>query len=153
VTESKTIKESRIVKESPSPILVYDSNDSLIYVNASFEILTGYQSDEVIGEKLPFPWWPDDIIPEVTSKFRNAVHKGLKNNAMRYITKAGHDFYVDEVMSRINGNGQCISNWIDITKDVINRIKVESMIRQANAQMDNLIVEQRLMNAQITAAM
>lgn len=142
-----------ILKESPSPIIVYDSTDKLVYVNPSFEILTGWNEEEVIGQKLPFPWWPQDLIPDIMTKFRNAVHKGLRNKEMRYISKCGHDFYVDENMSRINGNGQCISTWTDITNDVLGRIKMETMLRNATARMENLIAEQRIVNASIMARM
>jgi PAS domain S-box-containing protein len=146
-------KADEILKESPSPILVYDSSDRLVYVNPSFEALTGWNEDEVIGAKLPFPWWPDELIPNITSKFRNAVHKGLRNKEMNYISKCGHDFYVDENMSKINGNGQCISTWTDITNDVLARKKMETMLRHATAQMENLVVEQRMANASIMARM
>ena len=140
---------SNIVKDSPSPIIVYDSSDCLVFVNSSFEILTGFIGNDIIGAKLPYPWWPGDIVPEITMKFRNAVHMGLRNKRMRYKSKNGHDFYVDENMSKINVNGQCISTWTDITNDVLARIKLETVIRQATAQLDNLVSEQRMLNAQL----
>ena len=67
ITERKKIEEaireseafnSSLLNDAPNPVLVYNLDDSVRYVNPATEQLTGYSSREMIGAKPPYPWWP-----------------------------------------------------------------------------------------------
>jgi PAS domain-containing protein len=49
-----------LLDNSPNAMLVINPDSSIRYANPFFEKLTGYLSSEIIGQKMPYPWWGDD---------------------------------------------------------------------------------------------
>lgn len=129
-----------ILNDSPNPILVYDNNDTLQFVNPAFEMLTGFRENEVCGIKLPFPWWPKTDEFQLVSMFRDSFSKGGRQQAVKFLNKLGRCFYVDMVTSKANGNNQSISTWFDVTNEVESRLKLGLMLRQATVQLESLMI-------------
>lgn len=129
-----------ILQDSPNPILVYDNEDRLQFVNPAFEMLTGFREDEVRGKRLPFPWWPKIDEFQLVSMFRESFSKGGRHQAVKFLNKFGRFFYVDMVTSKANGNNQSVSTWFDVTLEVESRLKLAVMLRQATVQLESLMV-------------
>jgi len=50
---------SSLLQNAPNPIVVINPDTSIKYASPAFEKLTGFSSDEVVGIKEPYPWWPE----------------------------------------------------------------------------------------------
>jgi len=51
---------SSLLENSPIPMAVADQDTSLRYVNPMYERAVGYSSAEILGKKVPYPWWTGD---------------------------------------------------------------------------------------------
>jgi PAS domain S-box-containing protein len=129
---------SSLIANSPNPISVLNPDSSIRYVNVALEIITGYSAQELLGMKIPFPWWPVDRI----SQYSQEVHPNLKQNIYRierqYRTKKGADFWVSVSMNPIlDENGQVIyhlANWVDITE----RKNFEQSLRDSEERLQQI---------------
>lgn len=102
----------------PTPILVVNADTSIKFVNAAFETLTGFSATELIGIKIPYPWWFEEAQETTRSEFTQAMRTGLNRFQKRFRTKNGNPFWV-EISSRPVNRGNTIkyylSAWVDIT--------------------------------------
>jgi PAS domain S-box-containing protein len=115
--ESEAYKTS-LLNDAPNPILVVGLDEAIIYVNHSFENLTGYNSTELIGHKRPYPFCP----PEKEKEYlENKVWKipDVDHVERQIKNKNGELRWVDLSTRHIKEHGviKCfIANWIDITE-------------------------------------
>ncbi len=127
ITEHKRIagalKESNsfnssLLDNSPSAILVYRPDTTIIYVNPLFEKLTGFTGKEVRGLKAPYPWWIDEPEYGSVEKRKKDILEGVHRAERRYRKKNGEyswveinikPIYHDEKLSYV------LSMWVDIS--------------------------------------
>ena len=131
-----------VLIDSPNPILVYGPTGFLKFANPSFEKLTGFKVNEMIGTEPPFPWWgtDGDDLKLYSLAFKIGLSKGSKHKAIKFKTLWGECFYVDINTSRLNGNQQAVQNWFDVTDEVTARQKIETLLRGATLRMEALQV-------------
>jgi PAS domain S-box-containing protein len=129
--ESDVFKENLLV-QAPNPIVVYNTDHSVKYVNPAFEKLTGYSSAEVIGLNYPYPWWSAQFTAQFDTK-RPSDTIGPEETLERcYQKKNGELFWVSVSLGHIRENEKIslhISNWVDITA----RRKAEQDLKESEA--------------------
>ncbi len=109
----------KLLRDSPSPIVVINADRSIEYVSKSFEKLTGFASSEVTGKKPPYPWWPDDSFDKVTQWFEEAIIKNTENREECFRKKDGTCFWVHIDSAPVKKDGKLmyyLSNCNDITE-------------------------------------
>ncbi|MFH1486933.1 MAG: PAS domain S-box protein, partial [Chloroflexota bacterium] len=72
ITEAKAAEEalreseefnSTLLDNSPSPVLVFNPDTSIRYVNRATEESTGYSAAELVGKKMPhYPYWAPEVV-------------------------------------------------------------------------------------------
>jgi PAS domain S-box-containing protein len=120
----KALRESEafnsgLLKDSPIPILVTFGDLTIHYVNHSFETLTGYSSSELIGLKVPFPWWPPEKVKAYSEEDSKTYQHEFHSYIRQGLHKDGHSFWMAVSARRIFENGRMklnIVNCIDITE-------------------------------------
>lgn len=137
-----------IIQELPNPVVIYDSNNEIIFVNNAFEALTEYRRNEVIGTALPALWWPNKHKIEMLEKYKEALQRGeMIGKRVHFYSKNGNDIYVDEQMKRANSH--FVSTWTDVTQKVIEQELIDRKLKDAGAILDNLISTQATWNKQL----
>ncbi|MGP1394762.1 MAG: putative bifunctional diguanylate cyclase/phosphodiesterase [Inquilinaceae bacterium] len=121
--EMELLKLSQVVKQSPSSVMITDTDGRIEYVNPRFETLTGYTFDELIGQR------PDFLLTRHTPRrtfadLRRAMRNGLPwRGELRGRRKWGEPTWEYVVISPIRGTNGTITNYIvtsehiDIQKD------------------------------------
>jgi len=108
-----------VLESSPTPILVTNLDFSIRYINPALENLTGYTNLELLGRKMPHPWWPPESTFQYTSE-NLELHLGDKNRIERqYRKKNGEKFWVTVTVNKVSEKGEVkyyIANWVDITE-------------------------------------
>lgn len=61
----------KLIYNSPDSICKIDKNGNIIYVNSSFERISGYKSSELVGKKLSYLKIDDDIYDSMLTTIRN----------------------------------------------------------------------------------
>lgn len=99
-----------------------EKNNPIIYVNKAFEDLTGFKSEDVIGQDLCFLESGDDCKPE-----REVIRKTLKEGKdclviIKNYKKDGTPFWNEVSLSPVKNQDNRITHYICIQKDITDRI-------------------------------
>lgn len=125
ITERKLTEEalresnfftSSLLENSPNAIVVYNPDSSIRYVNSFFKELTGYASEEVIGQRIPYPWSVDDA---KYGSIEERQRKGVRRSERRYKKKNGDYSWIEIYVTPIYHDGELIyslGTWVDIAE-------------------------------------
>ena len=92
---------SSLLTGTPHPVVVVNPDSSVRYVNPAFERVTGFASEEVLGVKLPRPWWVEEY-RERTREVFDQMLLGKAGRAEALIrTKDGQHRWVDAASTPI----------------------------------------------------
>jgi PAS domain S-box-containing protein len=108
-----------LIDNIPNPIFITHPDSTIKFVNPALEKLTGFSRSDLIGLKLPYPWWP----PEMIDRYLNDEPAGRKmdlNQMERsFINKRGERFWVKvKIQSLKQGNSASfyLGIWEDLTE-------------------------------------
>ena len=113
---------SSLLKEASNPIMVVNPDTSIRYVNPELEKLTGFSSVELVGKKVPYPYWPTEdrqqTIDEVMG-FSEILRQRFYRHEKLRRRKDGTKFWI-EITSAPVRRGDDLAYvliiWNDITK-------------------------------------
>jgi len=154
-TERKTVQEAIEKSEekfkktfalSPLGISIFNlSTNKFVDCNESFERLTGYQKEEIVGKhSFEINFWKHQV--EREQIVIELMKEGFsKINGLELTTKSGDTKIVDAcfVTVDINGEPHSISNLLDITE----RRKAENELKEGHLQMENLNEKLRVLGS------
>jgi PAS domain S-box-containing protein len=121
---------------APYPLLIFNADTSIRYVNPAVENLTGYSSEELMGKKTPFPWWYGDLDSQ-TQEFKSRMHIEEQKIEKTARNKNGEIFWIQVSTKPVIIDGKLkylLSNWVDITE----RKKAEEQLSGLNKELRNL---------------
>lgn len=120
----------RILEASPDPIVLYDMEGKVIYVNPAFSRIFGWTLEEVIGKKLDFV--PEEAWPETLKRLeqlkRGESFFGFETS--RY-TKKGEIVEVNISAAVWRGKDGTLSGSIVNLRDITEQKKMEAQLRHA----------------------
>ena len=129
---------SNLLNLSPNPIIVINSDRSVRYVNPSFENLTGFTAVEAIGLKPPYPWWPKELIPQISSEFETGLGPGIDKVDFLFMTRNRQRLWVEITSRPFRHQGRLkyyVSSWVDMTE----RKKAEERLRESEEKWRSLV--------------
>jgi PAS domain S-box-containing protein len=144
------------LKSTTFPILAINPDTSLRFVNRSIEKITGYSSDELIGKKIPYPWWRKETIQENIGNFQGYLTGGDIEQEELFQTKSDGPFWVKIKTTKVVNNGTLmyyIQDWIDVTaqkeaqealKKSHNELELRVQKRTADLTAANLRLQQQI---------
>ncbi len=120
----KALRESEefgatLLSNSPNPIIVVNPDTSIRYVNPAFEGLAGFSSAELVGSKLPYPWWMGKGRHETATGWRQVMRRKARRQEGPFRKKNGELFWVELASVPVRADGKLkyyLLNWIDITE-------------------------------------
>jgi diguanylate cyclase (GGDEF)-like protein/PAS domain S-box-containing protein len=124
----------RALNDSPDCVIITDSDNKIVFVNSSFETLTGYHEIEVIGKHPSFLWKEATLEEKLKTELResnNHLHfQSFKPN----IRKNGTVFYVDQSIAHIQDENANLSHYVSFSKDSTDRISKENALKDLAAK-------------------
>ncbi|QGN06490.1 PAS domain-containing protein [Halorhabdus sp. CBA1104] len=140
-TEEQRLKE-RALDEAPVGITIGDAtepDEPLIYVNDSFEAITGYDKEEAIGVNCRFLQGADTDA-ETTVDIREAVENTESVSAELLNYRAdGSTFWNNLAISPIRDDDGNVTNFVAFQQDVTERKEAEAAIREERETLRRLL--------------
>jgi PAS domain S-box-containing protein len=125
---------------SRSSIVITDAanDNAVIYVNPTFEKVTGYSASEVIGKNLRFLHGIDNDQPGLDT-LRNAIREGKNCHVtIRNYSKSGALYWNRLSISPVRNEKGNLTHFIGIQEDVTKRVQREAMLRRAQTIIDTV---------------
>jgi len=110
---------SSLLDNAPYPILVAEANTAIKYVNPALLKLTGYSLSELIGKKVPYPYWTEEATHRMIQHTEQVLLNSVQKLELPMKKKNGKLFWIEVTTKTIMKNDQLscyLSIWVDITK-------------------------------------
>ncbi len=143
-------KLSEVARRTDNGVVITDSEGFIIWVNQSFERMTEYSLDELVGKKPGYFLQGEDTDEETVEEMRESVreHKGFNCEVINY-SKSGRKYWVAIEVRPLYGDDGGLINFIAIESDITERKRAEERIeaaRQREAEVASRIQETLLLN-------
>ena len=116
--EAELRRFSLAVEQSPSGILMTDMQGTILYVNASFERITGYSREEALG-KNPRILKSGQQDPETYQKLWEAIKKeGEWRGELINRRKDGSEIWVRTSISSVTDSSGIVTSYLGIQEDI-----------------------------------
>lgn len=126
--EASLIKLSQAVEQSPSSVLITDTDAKIVYVNQTFLEQTGYRSEEVIGQNPRFLQSEKSLLNDYR-KMWEALNLGEPWRGEFYNQrKDGSEYIVSLMISPVRNDEGEIINYLAIEDDITEKKRVEERI-------------------------
>ncbi len=127
----------QMIEMSPSSMVLVDAQQTdmpIIYVNAAFEITTGYRRDEIIGKNCRF-LQGDEHNQDGLDDIRTAVrHRTACTVILRNYRKDGSLFWNELRLSPIFNPQGILTHYVGIQNDVTQRIEAETALHDTETR-------------------
>jgi len=121
---------SNLRQFAPNPILVLNFDTSIRYVNPAMEELTGFTSDELVGQKAPYPFWPKRGAKRRRREMKEGMRIGRNSFERPFVAKNGAALWVEITSTPVTHDDHrdyYLANIVDITA----RKRAEEAIRKS----------------------
>lgn len=123
---------SQAANQSLNLIIITDADEHITWVNPSFEALTGYRLDEVIGKRPGDVMQGPDTSPEARRRLGEHIRNGLpvRQEILNY-SRDGIPFWLDVYVEPIRNEQNKITHYVASQTDITRRKEQEQAIYQA----------------------
>lgn len=141
VEAERRLKE-RALDEAPIGITISDATDPeqpIIYINDSFEEITGYPPEEAVGVNHRFLQGPDtdpDRVAEVADAIES--ERGIQTVLQNY-TRDGEKFWNQIRISPIHDENGDVSHFVGFQMDVTERTRAKRDLLEERESLDRLL--------------
>ena len=116
-------------------------DEPIIYCNKSFEVLSGYNRDRIIGHNCRF-LQGDDRDQEARKTIREAIKKGVSVNVeIRNYKADGTLFWNDLIMSPVKDSDGNITHFVGIQTDITRRKQAEASLQAEKDKLERRVEE------------
>lgn len=131
IVEEKAFTLSSIIEQSPSIILLTDTEGKIDYVNPKFTEITGYTREEVIG-KNPSILKSGEMSPDEYKALWETVKAGNEWRGEFHNKKKNGEFFWEyaSISPLRNSKGE-ITHYLAIKEDITERKKMEAELQRA----------------------
>ncbi|NJR21181.1 MAG: PAS domain S-box protein [Richelia sp. CSU_2_1] len=118
----------RAIESSSNGIVITDAtvaDNPMIYVNPSFERITGYRRDELIGKSCHF-WQGQGTSRDAGEELRNAIEQGRSSQViLQNFRKDGSLFWNEISIAPVYNSRRHLTHFIGVQTDITDRKRAE----------------------------
>lgn len=127
------------IEASSSGIVISDmslEDNPLIYINAAFEVMTGYSREEVIGKNCRFLQGGDKDQPEIDELRRAIKAEESTRVILKNYKKDGTLFWNELIISPVKDDDGKLTNFIGIQTDVTARVEAQMALKEKTQELE-----------------
>jgi two-component system NtrC family sensor kinase len=127
-----------LLNDAPNQVVVINPDSSIKYVNPSWEELNGWTRDEVIGLKIPYPWWwPEDQIDAYMAGFKQMIAGGPGKGEILTRKKNGELYWLSMTWTPVKKENQLQYMLVNST-DITEHKMTEKALQESEDKFRNL---------------
>ncbi len=135
LAEQRLYELSRAVEQSPSSILITNTNGTIEYVNSRFTQLTGYSAEEVLGQN-PRILQSGKTPAETYHQLWDALTLGKEFRGEFLNKKRNGDLYYQlGIISPITDSRGIITHYLAVSEDITSQKMAEAEIQHLHTQL------------------
>ncbi len=132
--EAKLVLEKEFSDELVDSLLeglsVVNLDKKIIRVNKALCSMTGFTEQELLGNKIPFKYWPPECANDIVNVFKGKDYEGSNRQEFTFMRKNGERFPVSLAFSTVkDGIGNVMAYFATIT-DISERVKQEEALKR-----------------------
>lgn len=135
LTESRE-KYMAVLASSPNPVVVYDNDGKVLYVNPAFTRVFGWELPELIGQRIDFV--PEACLQETQGAIQKAYRDGHYAFDTRRCKKDGSEIFVRINASTYRLNDGTTGGMVVNLEDISDRKLAETKLRESEARFRRL---------------
>jgi PAS domain S-box-containing protein len=129
MAEIQLVKLSQAVEQSPSTVIITDTEGRIEYVNPKFTQLTGYDLEEALGQT-PRILKTGETPPETYQQLWDTIKSGREwRGEFHNRKKSGELYWESASISPIRNNTGEITNFIALKEDISEKKQMEEQLR------------------------
>jgi len=130
---------SRAVEASPCSVVITDSKGVIEYVNTKFTELTGYSSEEAIGQN-PRILKSDRVPPDTYEELWGTITTGREwRGEFLNLKKNGELYWESASISPIFNDQGAITHFVAVKEDITERKRAEKALRESEERFRNIL--------------
>ena len=133
---------SQAVEQSPVSIMITDLEGRLTFVNPKFSQITGYASEEVLGETPRFLKSGITTATEYNTLWQTISSGGIWYGELCNKRKNGERYWESASISPILDEGGKISSYLAVKEDITKRKQAEEALCQLNNELEQRIAQE-----------
>ena len=136
ITERRRGEEDRArlitaIEQADEGVIITDPAGAIVYVNPAFERMTGYASDEILGENPRFLKSEGQDETQYAAMWR-MLHDGRPwRGRLINRRKSGERFCKDMTISPVRDESGAVVNYVAVSRDISHEVNLENQLRQA----------------------
>ncbi len=141
ITDRKNIEEeierlSLVARYTSNLVVITDPNRRILWVNGSFEQLTGYSREEVIG-KSPAMFQFEKTNPDTRKYIRECLEQELPINNVEILNrgKHGNEYWLNLNIVPIRDEQNKLKGYVAVESDITDRKEVDIALRDSELRM------------------
>ena len=134
ITESKRSEEElrklyRALEQSPASVVITDTQGNIEYVNPKFEEITGYRSEEVLGQNPRILKSGDKTAEDYKEMWDTIISGRVWRGQFHNKRKDGAIFWESASISPVRGTDGEITHFIAVKEDITAQKRAEDQLR------------------------
>lgn len=135
--ERELRKLAHITDQSPAPIAVTDLDGRIEYVNPAFERISGYTSNELLGETPALVQGGNTPASKYRELWETIKSGNVWTGEIQNRSKDGSPYWVQEVISPLKDEQGQVTNYVAINQDV-------TALKEADRELSRIAYEDQL---------
>lgn len=124
----KSLLLARAVEQSPTTVMITDADARINYVNRTFEVMTGYTREDVLGKNPRFLSSGTTPVEQYTSMWNRLVNGEVWRGMFQNKRKSGTEFVERATISSIKNSAGDIEHYIATKEDLSEIRRAEQIL-------------------------
>jgi len=124
-----------LVRALPDGLVLSDGSGRIVEVNEAWCTVVGYDREEIVGLRPPYPWWPEDRHEEIAGMFEASKAARSARWELRFRRRDGRSFPASVATSALVSGAGDFAGFASVLRDSSDERRERERLRAAEARL------------------